>query len=98
MSIAHFRLARLAFNPSFRNTVGIMNPVNCAPLCILIVDDCRDAAASLALLVNVWGHHAVVACDGEEALRLAEQYKPGVVFLDIDMPRMSGWELARRLR
>jgi CheY-like chemotaxis protein len=68
------------------------------PLCVLVVDDCRDTTASLALLLEVWGHRVCIANDGEEALRLAAVHRPNVVLLDIAMPRMSGLEVARRLR
>jgi two-component system CheB/CheR fusion protein len=69
-----------------------------APLRILIVDDCIDMATSLALLVRGWGHKTQVANDGPTALHLAGEQPFDVVFLDIGMPRMTGWELAERLR
>jgi CheY-like chemotaxis protein len=79
-------------------SVRNMNSVNSSPLCVLVVDDCVDAATSTALLVEVWGHRVVVAHDGETALRLAGEHQPDVAFLDLGMPRMSGWQLAQRLR
>jgi two-component system CheB/CheR fusion protein len=69
-----------------------------APLSTLIVDDSYDAAASLAMLVEGWGHRALVAHDGPTALRLASASQLDVVFLDVGMPHMTGWELAERLR
>lgn len=68
------------------------------PLRVLVTDDCRDSAESLALLIELWGHQARVACDGADALESARTYQPDVVLLDIEMPRMSGYEVARRLR
>ncbi len=68
------------------------------PLCVLIVDDCQDTTTSLALLARLWGYRAHTARDGGEALRLAGLYRPNVVLLDIGMPGMDGWEVARRLR
>jgi len=65
---------------------------------VLVVDDNRDNADGLALLVNLWGHRACVAYDGPGALRLAEEHRPEVVFLDLGLPGMSGYEVARRLR
>jgi CheY-like chemotaxis protein len=68
------------------------------PLCVLVVDDCPDTTASMALLVETWGHRALVANNAREALRQAAVYHPQVVFLDIAMPGMSGLEVARQLR
>jgi PAS domain S-box-containing protein len=65
---------------------------------ILVVDDNADAAASLALLLKFSGHEAHVAHDGEAALRLAETLRPDAVLLDVGMPGMDGYEVARRLR
>ncbi|MGV3484648.1 MAG: ATP-binding protein, partial [Planctomycetaceae bacterium] len=65
---------------------------------LLIVDDNQDAANSLAMLLKLQGHEVRVAHDGPTALEIARQYVPEVVFLDIGMPRMDGYEVARRLR
>ncbi len=65
---------------------------------ILVVDDNADAAASLALLLKFSGHEVHVAHEGEEALRLAETLRPQAVLLDVGMPGMDGYEVARRLR
>lgn len=68
------------------------------PMRILIADDHRDSANSMAMLMRLGGHEVVVAYDGEEALRSAEEFQPEVVLLDIGMPRLDGYEVARRLR
>jgi PAS domain S-box-containing protein len=73
-------------------------PGNPASLRVLVVDDNRDAADSLAVLLEFAGHEARVAHGGEAALRLFEAVRPHVVLADISMPGMSGHELARRLR
>lgn len=65
---------------------------------ILVVDDNRDAADSLATLLQLLGHPVAVAYDGLSGLRAAEAERPDCVFLDIAMPGMNGYELARRLR
>lgn len=65
---------------------------------ILVVDDNRDAASSLAELLSLEGHAVVVAYDGPAALARAEEATPEVAFLDIGLPEMDGYELARRLR
>ena len=64
----------------------------------MIVDDNEDAAESLAVLLRLEGQEVRVAFNGPEALELAAVFRPEVVFLDIGMPGMDGYEVARRLR
>lgn len=68
------------------------------PLRILIVDDNRDAADSLALLVDLWGHTVTVAYDGEAGLRAASEWRPECLILDINMPGLDGYTLAAKVR
>ena len=65
---------------------------------VLVVDDNRDSAESLAALLGVLGHDVHEAYDGRNALELAQRLAPDLVLLDIGMPGMSGHEVARRLR
>lgn len=65
---------------------------------ILVTDDNVDAALTLASLLEVYGHELKIAHTGQKALDIAEQFHPDVVFLDIGMPGMTGYEVARRLR
>ena len=65
---------------------------------ILVVDDNRDAADSLATLLEVYGHTGLVAYDGETALEKAEKMRPHVALVDIGMPTMNGHEVARRIK
>jgi PAS domain S-box-containing protein len=65
---------------------------------LLVVDDNQDAARSLAMLFKLQGHEVKVAHDGLSALNLVETFLPDVVFLDLGMPGMDGFEVARRLR
>ena len=62
------------------------------------MDDNRDGAESLALLLRVGGHEVRTAYDGPEALEAARAFRPHIVFLDIGLPGMDGYEVARRLR
>ncbi|HYM48842.1 MAG TPA: response regulator, partial [Burkholderiaceae bacterium] len=64
----------------------------------VMADDNRDAAESLAALLRVDGHEVVIGHDGNQALQLAEQFRPQVMLLDVSMPRMNGHEATRRLR
>jgi signal transduction histidine kinase len=65
---------------------------------VLVVDDNADAAEVLAEALRVQGHHVVAAHDGEAALELAAGLRPDAAVLDIGLPGMDGYELARRLR
>jgi len=65
---------------------------------LLVVDDNPDAADSLAMLLRLQGHEVRVAHDGPAALQIAAASRPDLVFLDIGMPGMDGYEVARRLR
>src|SRR5262249_34410082 len=64
---------------------------------ILLVEDGPDCALSLAMLLRMEGHEGQVAFDGSAALRAAHTFAPQVVFLDIGLPDMDGYEVARRL-
>jgi CheY-like chemotaxis protein len=65
---------------------------------VLVVDDNVDSAVSLALIMQLEGHEVRTAHDGPAALELAQSFHPEVVFLDIGLPMMDGYEVARRLR
>ena len=65
---------------------------------ILVVDDNQDSAQSLGVLLGKWGHEVELAFDGASALEIARTFRPELVFLDIGMPKMNGYEVARRLR
>jgi CheY-like chemotaxis protein len=65
---------------------------------VLVVDDNIDAAESLAALLEIEGHEARIAHDGDSALKAALDFKPHVVFLDIGMPGKDGYQVAREMR
>ena len=65
---------------------------------ILVVDDNRDSANSLAMLLRLFGNEVQTAYDGKQALVVAGAYQPDVVLLDIGLPGMNGYEVAREMR
>ena len=65
---------------------------------ILVVDDNQDAALSLALLLEITGHEVRTAYDGLEAIDAAAEFRPDVVLMDLGMPKLNGYEAARRIR
>jgi CheY-like chemotaxis protein len=65
---------------------------------VLIVDDNLDTLEPLAFLVRSWGHDVAIARDGVAALELSQRFRPDRALVDIGLPGMTGYELARRLR
>lgn len=65
---------------------------------LLVVDDNRDSAESMALLLEMQGYEVQIAFTGQGALELACTFSPEVVLLDIGLPGMDGYEVARELR
>src|SRR4051794_5721503 len=65
---------------------------------VVVADDDADTADSLAQLVRLWGHEAWVAHSGGEALAMAFGYRPDVLLLDVAMPDLDGYCLARAVR
>jgi len=78
------------------NVVPVTEPAR--HLRVLVADDNRDALESLALLLQVCGYETRKACDGAETLQTAGSWRPDVVLLDIGMPVLDGYEVARRIR
>lgn len=65
---------------------------------ILVVDDNRDSAASLAMLLEIIGNETYTADDGLQALKAAEMIRPDVILLDIGLPKLNGYDVCRRIR
>ncbi len=68
------------------------------PRRVLVVDDNRDSAASMAMMLTLLGHEVVTAHDGLEAVDAAERVRPEVVLMDVGMPRLNGLDATRRIR
>jgi two-component system CheB/CheR fusion protein len=68
------------------------------PMRVLVVDDNKDGAESLALMLRLWGHEVSLAYDGSTALRRVQAEQPDVVLLDIGLPGIDGYQVAKRVR
>lgn len=65
---------------------------------VLVVDDSRDGAQSLGMMLELAGHEVALAYDGLEAIERAAQFLPEVILMDVGMPRLNGLDAARRIR
>ena len=86
-------MAGAASIPVIDHALGSHRPVRA-----LIVDDNSDAAVALSLLLQLGGHTTVLAYEGIEALRAVAEFKPDIVLLNLGLPGMDGYELARTIR
>jgi PAS domain S-box-containing protein len=66
--------------------------------CVLVVDDNVDSVEILTILLNLSGHEAHIAHDGLEAMEAAGKFRPDVILLDIGLPKLNGYDVARRIR
>jgi DNA-binding response OmpR family regulator len=85
-------------NPARTGSLAIPHPGNSDRLSILIVDDNTSGAQTLRMLLDLDGYEVSVASCGAEALRLFQEREPSVVLLDIGLPDMSGYDVARHIR
>jgi CheY-like chemotaxis protein len=91
-------LAEPAMEPAPEPAEGPPMPSASGSRRVLVVDDNIDSAESLAVVLRLYGHDVRLAHDGEVALEEALSFQPDVMFLDINLPKMDGYEVARRLR
>ena len=91
------RLASIATAPAPRPMSAHRHAHVSVSCRVLIADDNHDAAVSLSMLLQAMGHDTRVVHDGIEALEEAESFRPDIVLLDIGMPRLDGYETARRM-
>ncbi len=85
----------LASNPC-KDTSAVQ--ANGYRLRVLVVEDHEDTATSTALVLRLYGHDVQVASDGQMALQLMDAHAPDVVLLDLGLPKMDGWEVAKQIR
>jgi CheY-like chemotaxis protein len=91
----------LALAPTQQQSVAMMANEKSNQLSshrILVVDDNLDSAQSLAMVLRVTGNEVRVAHDGQTALQVGKEFRPELVLLDIGLPGMDGYEVARRMR
>ena len=84
--------------PNPQADFGSISPEQPKQLRVLLVEDCPDKADRLALLLRLWGHNTLVCRNGSEVLEAATAYQPHVVLLDIGLPGMDAFQVARHLR
>jgi signal transduction histidine kinase len=83
-------------NPSYGEVFG--DPLCSSKYRILVVDDNRDSAISLGMMLKIMGHETRTAHDGLDAVAVAEAFRPDVVLLDIGLPQLNGYDACRRIR
>ncbi|MBA4020419.1 MAG: hypothetical protein C0483_24930 [Pirellula sp.] len=92
------RLPRAAASEENHRTENTAPAVEVGPFRILVVDDNREAAETFAAVLRHSGHEVRVAHDGAQAVKLAESVRPDVVFMDLGMPHLNGYEAAEQIR
>lgn len=93
------RLPALPDNPDFANSLPKeKSNAREERRRVLIVDDNRDSTETLATLIRIWNHEVETAHDGPSALAAVERFQPDVIFLDVGLPGMGGFEVAKRIR
>lgn len=78
--------------------MSVLEPISSSSLRVLVVDDLVDAADSLRLLLELWGHDVRVEYSGQRALEVAREFRPQVMLVDVQMPGMHGGEVARQIK
>jgi CheY-like chemotaxis protein len=68
------------------------------PRRVLVVDDNRDSAESLAILLRAMGHDVRIAHAGLQGIEIARQFLPEAIFMDLGMPRLNGYDTTQRIR
>ncbi|HEX4948830.1 MAG TPA: ATP-binding protein [Blastocatellia bacterium] len=97
--IVHLPVVSAADESSKSEAISNQEEPPSVPCCrILVVDDNVDSAKSMALLLELEGHEVQMTYDGPTALELAQAFRPQVMILDIGLPGMNGYEVARQLR
>ena len=81
-----------------REVIPSTGPASAATRRVLVADPCADTVESTALLLRLWGHDVRGAASGPAALELARAYRPDTILMEVALPGLNGFEVARRLR
>ena len=92
------RLPVMVETPEAQPPITVREPAPATSHRILVVDDNWDSATSLAMLLKLAGNETHTAYDGLEAVEAATTFRPDVVLLDLGLPKLSGYEVARKIR
>jgi CheY-like chemotaxis protein len=94
------RLPILGSQTEFRANDSFQGPLRRDPLKrhVLVVDDNRDSAVSMAMMLRYLGNEVRTAHDGIEAIEVAEAFRPHVILMDVGMPKLNGYEATRSIR
>ncbi len=95
--VLRLTMASEAILPPDQSVVGAA-PVHARKHRVLVADDNHDCAEGLAMVLRLKGHDVRTATNGEQAVDIAETFRPHVVLLDIGMPKLNGYEACRRIR
>ena len=95
-------IVRLPIPQSFNESIELVD-CNKSPACamrrrVLVVDDNVDGAKSLAMMLKLKGNETQIAYDGQEAVSLAEAFRPDAIFMDIGLPKINGYDACRRIQ
>jgi signal transduction histidine kinase len=92
------RLPIVTERPKIRRAHKAERSLPSSALRVLVVDDNRDSATSLSMLLSTMGNEVRTAYDGEEAVRVALEFRPQAVLCDIGLPKLGGYDVARAIR
>lgn len=92
------RLPLMAGTPQALAEQGVSAPETMRALRVLVIDDNRDSAKTLSELLDVLGNETRTAFDGEAGVEAAQAFRPELILLDIGMPKLNGYDAARRIR
>ncbi len=95
---SEFTVRLPAIEPPARSQVGAIAPVAATGRDILVIEDNEDARETLTMLLEIQGHRVSGAADGDEGLAMALANRPEVMLVDVGLPKMDGYEVARRVR
>ena len=95
-----FRVQMPVFQPMAQGASSLASNQNASSpmsLRVLVVDDNEDSARTMGMMIRLWKHHVEVAFSGADAIEIAQRYQPHLILLDIGLPKVDGYEVARQI-